>query len=333
MPSRLEAPPADLALGEQLTLGQRLWCIREYGSWAYWQEGELEGQLKVDWILAIGPEREKASARRSRRNILKNSARLAQLRRDGYWFDAEHRLQAPIASAPTGRVLVASRAPRSRSARRTSSSRGDPDPEPDLPRQVVPPSRFWADVRRWLGGLVSRAEDTQALRDALALVLAASHAFEGGLERFYELTAPYGLNEQQARLGGCSRPWRANPKASKTSTHSLSTWPGGTSERPRASARGGPRTPASTPAACRATRGAGLPTSGTPTSGSRTTGSVAVVPSRLGAQRRCSPFGAGEAGGATVPLISTPEQSTATALRRRVLTLLAAQNGHSKAAK
>jgi hypothetical protein len=47
---------------------------------------------------------------------------------------------------------------------------------------------------------VSRAEDTQALRDALALVLAASHAFEGGLERFYELAAPYGLNERQARL-------------------------------------------------------------------------------------------------------------------------------------
>jgi hypothetical protein len=47
---------------------------------------------------------------------------------------------------------------------------------------------------------MSRAEDTQALRDAFALVLASSHAFEGGAARFTELTEPYGLNEQQHRL-------------------------------------------------------------------------------------------------------------------------------------
>jgi hypothetical protein len=72
------------------------------------------------------------------------------LGRDGYWFDEE----APIASAPTGRVLVAARAPRSRSARRRSSSaRGDPDPsdEPDL--AVIPISAFRAELDRVLEGV------------------------------------------------------------------------------------------------------------------------------------------------------------------------------------
>jgi hypothetical protein len=199
MSSRLEAPPADLALGEQLTLEHRLWCIREYGAWAYWQEGELKGQLKLDWILAIGPEREKASARRSRQNIFKNRARVAQLRRDGYWFDEEHRLQAPLESAPTGRVLVAPRAPRSRRTRRTSSSaRGDPDPsdEPDPDLEAVPLSRFRLDVRRWLEG-AARARTGRRCEPCLALALCIK---QDNLEVFGELVRPYGLNEEQTAL-------------------------------------------------------------------------------------------------------------------------------------
>jgi hypothetical protein len=130
--------------------------IRQHGEWAYWQEGELKGQPRADWLLAKGPKRHAADMERMRRTMLSNRARLAQLRRDGYWFDEEYRLQAPIASAPTGRILVASRAPRSRSARRTSSTRGDPDPsdEPEPPLEAVPLARLRRDGHRSLEGAV-----------------------------------------------------------------------------------------------------------------------------------------------------------------------------------
>jgi hypothetical protein len=134
-PGQIPKVPAGYEHGSQATPPElsawREAKIREFGEWAYWQEGELKGKLKADWLLAKGPERYAADMERMRRTMLSNRARLAQLRRDGYWFDEEHRLQGPIASAPTGRILVASRAPRSRSARRTSSARGDPDPEPE----------------------------------------------------------------------------------------------------------------------------------------------------------------------------------------------------------
>jgi hypothetical protein len=124
--------------------------IREHGEWAYWQEGELKGHPKADWLLAKGPERDAADMARVRRTMLANRARLAQLRRDGYWFDEEHRLQAPVAAAPTGRVQVAARAPRRnvRRARARARAPGSKDP-PESDLAVIPPSRFWRDVRRW----------------------------------------------------------------------------------------------------------------------------------------------------------------------------------------
>lgn len=83
----------------------------------------------ADWVLMeslpAGREREA----RSRRNILRNRALLSRLRREGYWFDTEHRLQAPATSFPRPRQGAASRAPRSRRTRtRTASAAGRDGP-------------------------------------------------------------------------------------------------------------------------------------------------------------------------------------------------------------
>ena len=89
----------------------------------------------ANWVLMQSlPERRKREAK-IRRDMLHAEGRLSRLRRDGYWFDAEHRLQAPEPSFPRSRQGVFSRAPRSRRARVATRSRspgsrtsGDDDP-------------------------------------------------------------------------------------------------------------------------------------------------------------------------------------------------------------
>lgn len=125
--------------------------IREHGDWAYWPDDTL----KADWLLRMGPEAWEANQRAVRRNMLKNKARMERLRRQGYWFDEERRLQAPVtprAEAPAA-VVSRPREHRSRGSQR-SGPRGDPSPsEPEPPPlRVVPVSRFRRDVRRWLEG-------------------------------------------------------------------------------------------------------------------------------------------------------------------------------------
>jgi hypothetical protein len=142
MPSSVEAFPVprgrfgELTVDQRLTPKQRESLIRRHGTWAYLQDGTL----KADWLLLMGPEAWEERQRANRQSMLKRRAWLQQLRRDGYWFDEEHRLQAPVAAAPTGRVQVAARAPRRRTVRRSqpSSARGDPNPEPEPPLVSLP---------------------------------------------------------------------------------------------------------------------------------------------------------------------------------------------------
>jgi len=83
----------------------------------------------ADWVLQKSLPARRASEARSRRNILRNRALLSRLRRDGYWFDTEHRLQAPVTRLPRPRQGAASRAPRSRRTRtRTASAAGRDGP-------------------------------------------------------------------------------------------------------------------------------------------------------------------------------------------------------------
>jgi hypothetical protein len=79
--------------------------------------------------------------RENMRRLLRDRAKLALWKREGYSFDADHRLVAPALTrvqAPERREPVAR--PRERRAGRAStSSRDDPSPEPDPPLTVIPP--------------------------------------------------------------------------------------------------------------------------------------------------------------------------------------------------
>jgi hypothetical protein len=117
---------------------QREELIRERGEWAHWPDSTL----KADWLLVMGPDEDEAHQRRLRQQMLQNRARLEQLRRRGYWFDAEHRLRAPIAVATPGRVQVAARTPRRRSIRSSrAKARAPDDGDPPEPADVRPALR------------------------------------------------------------------------------------------------------------------------------------------------------------------------------------------------
>src|SRR5215204_1818398 len=76
------------------------------------------------------------------RNMRRSVQRLAQLKREGYSFDAEHRLVAPPNPIIPRCAASRSERPRERRARRSSSgSRGDPDPESEPPLGGVTDSR------------------------------------------------------------------------------------------------------------------------------------------------------------------------------------------------
>jgi hypothetical protein len=143
VPERAPEHPDHTAWRERL-IGQR-------GAWAY----TPDGTLKPDWLLAMGPRAWEAQQRKNMEQMLRSRARLAQLRRDGYWFDDQHRLRAPL-QVPGRRVQVAARAPRRRTVRRTvaRTACGDPDSEPDPP-DVAPALR-----------VVSRAEFRRELKRA-----------------------------------------------------------------------------------------------------------------------------------------------------------------------
>jgi hypothetical protein len=78
--------------------------------------------------------------RRNMQNLLRNRARLAQWKREGYSFDAEHRLVAPALTRIRKPVVRAPERPREQKARTrsTSSSRDGPSEPSDEPPLVVP---------------------------------------------------------------------------------------------------------------------------------------------------------------------------------------------------
>jgi hypothetical protein len=120
-----------------------------------------------------------------RRNYLMNRAKLARLRREGYAFDAQHRLVAPRTPAVSHRGEREQRpsATRRSSTRARSGSRGDPPPQGSDPSGGLsrPPAGD-AGSRDILGRLVYAAE---AIEDgdagmAHAIALDAIDVIEGG---------------------------------------------------------------------------------------------------------------------------------------------------------
>jgi hypothetical protein len=88
--------------------------------------------------------------RRNLENMLRSRARLAQLRRDGYTFDAEHRLVAPRALPRPATRRRECRPQRLGSvARSTRSTRGSPAREPDEP-EPAPRGLTPAELDRFL---------------------------------------------------------------------------------------------------------------------------------------------------------------------------------------
>jgi hypothetical protein len=112
-----------------------------------------KGRLPNPKIIAMVRSGEwERRQRQNMRNLLHNQARLARLKREGYSFDAEHRLVAPAVTrihAPARRVNR-ERRPAGRSRARAPSG-DDPSPESDPPLRVIPYATFRRVLRRALG--------------------------------------------------------------------------------------------------------------------------------------------------------------------------------------
>jgi hypothetical protein len=117
-----------------------------------------QGLLPADWLVAdIRSGAKESRDRQSRRNMLRNLAKLAHWKREGYSFDAERRLVAP---APA-RIHVAPQRdypgnrPRERrpaTRRRARAPTGDdPSPESDPPLRVISHATFARVLRHALG--------------------------------------------------------------------------------------------------------------------------------------------------------------------------------------
>ena len=89
-----------------------------------------KGEEPADWL--IEEIRSGEWARRQQRNSLnmvRNRARLARWKREGYWFDLEHRLRAPLICAHDSArrpATTSQQRPQRRTVARTAGSRGDP---------------------------------------------------------------------------------------------------------------------------------------------------------------------------------------------------------------
>jgi hypothetical protein len=99
-----------------------------------------QGEEPADWLIAeIRSGRWKQRQRQNMRNLQHVQARLTRLKREGYTFDAEHRLVAPALTriqAPLCRGPSRERRPQTRRVRRTVAASRDgphlPDDEPPL---------------------------------------------------------------------------------------------------------------------------------------------------------------------------------------------------------
>jgi hypothetical protein len=96
---------------------------------------------------------------RNMQNMLRDRAKLAQWKREGYSFDVEHRLVAPpLTRVPERREPVASPGEQGRRARRSSApSRGSSD-DPDL----EPPPETWRGLAAASVRMVQHCERRRA---------------------------------------------------------------------------------------------------------------------------------------------------------------------------
>lgn len=107
-----------------------------------------------DWeIREIRSGQWERRTKRNDRNIRRDQAKLAQWKRDGYSFDAEHRLVAP--PSPSSRATARPREHRARRRTTTRATRagasrdgpGEPEPEPPDDLAVMPPAEFRRQLR------------------------------------------------------------------------------------------------------------------------------------------------------------------------------------------
>jgi hypothetical protein len=131
------------SLGE-LTPAQKRWSASELE----WRKNmAAKGDKPVEWLIGeIRSGRRERQQQRNMRNLLRDRARLAMWKREGYTFDAEHRLVSPVARSFTGRRGVSreQRPQTHRDGRSGGTSRDNPrlgDDEPS-PRRPEPLARL-----------------------------------------------------------------------------------------------------------------------------------------------------------------------------------------------
>jgi hypothetical protein len=126
------------ALGE-LTAAQKRWRAHEL-EWR--QNMAAKGDKPTAWLVVdIRSGRKEQRDQRSQLNALRSQARLAQLQRQGYSFDEEHRLVAPPITAATitySRGASRQQRPQSRRVACGSSRDGPRRPE-DSDRPLARP--------------------------------------------------------------------------------------------------------------------------------------------------------------------------------------------------
>jgi hypothetical protein len=121
-----------------------------------WKEHELEwrmnlakqGQMPAVWLIAdIRSGKKEQRDRANMENFLRNQAKLAKWRREGYSFDAEHRLVAPQAPRIHIPRRLEDRVPRGRRGHGPRRTPARPSDDPDEPEvepalRVISPEAF-----------------------------------------------------------------------------------------------------------------------------------------------------------------------------------------------
>jgi hypothetical protein len=123
-----------------------------------------KGEEPAEWLVdEIRSGAWKQRQRQNMRNLQRNQVRLVRLKREGYTFDAEHRLVAPALTridAPLRRDVARprERRPRNRSTRQARAPSRDPDePEPPLGRRSSDLTPLQQAQMALRGGLRGRA--------------------------------------------------------------------------------------------------------------------------------------------------------------------------------
>ena len=121
----------------------------------------LKGDEPALWVLRdIRSGEWERRTKRNMRNLLRDKAKLARWKRDGYWFDAERRLRAPVhvENAPRRSATTSRARPQGRRATaRAAAASGDDGPLPPADDEppglaVTPIAVFRRELLHRLGG-------------------------------------------------------------------------------------------------------------------------------------------------------------------------------------